>query len=346
MRNASVAATVGRGCRYSDSSRDTGRILGPAVLGRWPRHRRGAAGSSEATPIRAWLFQLAAAALLLQAAACQAAAADTIPAQIAGREVFVPVLVNGRGPYQFIVDTGATETIVTPSTAKDAGVATIPYPGVQKKGRVDRIAAGTAGLTNLNVFLFDPPQALSLRLDEGINYGGILGYTFLSRFETTIDYPRRTVRFRPLASAASTNGFAVPFLLVDRLVHVRGRVNDSGPFTFLFDTGSAEVLLTPPAADRLKIQGTPLPSYPGARLATLGSVAVGGAMVPQIDAIIHRPPGERIAGTTYDGIVGYPFLSRHTVTIRYDKSLIFLEPDASLRAREAPVAHSVSVPSR
>jgi predicted aspartyl protease len=274
---------------------------------------------------------LVAFALLGSPVTVRAADKDVIAAQIAGRVVFIPVMLNGRGPYQFIVDTGATETIVTPPTAAAAGITPIPYPGAQKKGRIDRIAAGSAALTNLTVFLFDPPQALSLRLDEGIDYGGILGYTFLSRFVTTLDYPRRTVRFQPLAAPASTNGVTVPFQVVDHLVHVRGRVNDFGPLTFLFDTGSAEVLLNPTIAARLKIQGVPVPTVPGARFATLDRVSVGPAVVTGIDAIIHRPPGERIAGTTYDGIVGYPFLSRHVVTIRYDKSTILLQPQVPAR---------------
>ena len=261
-----------------------------------------------------------------------AAAPDEIAAQIAGRVLFVPVFLNGRGPYQFIVDTGATETIVTPATAGDAGVAIQPAPGAQKKGIAKTLATGGVRVIDLPVYIFDPPQALSLRLDEGINYGGILGYTFLCRFVTTIDYPRRIVRFRtPDATDVSTpvtNGFSVPFRLVERLIHVRGSVNRTQPATFLLDTGSAETLIAPSLAAQLKLVGTAMSSDPGARSITLEQVAVGDATVPQVSAIIHRPPGERIAGATYDGIVGYPFLRNFAVTIRYDKATILLETTA------------------
>jgi predicted aspartyl protease len=269
---------------------------------------------------------------LLARAGDAAAAADSgdIPARIAGRVVFVPVFLNGQGPFQFIVDTGATETIITPATARAAGIATIPYPGVQKKGVAGSLIIGKTAVTNLQVFLFDPPQALSLRLDEGINYGGILGYTFLSRMVTTIDYSRRVVRFQSPAGVAEPRAaageFVIPFRLADRLIHVAGKVNEAGPVTFLLDTGSAEVLLTPQIAEQLKLKSMPLPSFPGARLATLNLLSVGPAIVPQIPAIIHRPPGERMTGATYQGIVGYPFLSGFVVTIRYDKPTIHLAP--------------------
>jgi len=269
-------------------------------------------------------------ALLAAAGASSAADPCEITARIGGGVVFVPVCMNGRGPFPFIVDTGATETIVTPSTAKAAGIALQSSPGVQNKGVVGSLVAGGVNVTNLTVFLFDPPQALSLRLDEGIDYGGILGYTFLRRVVTTIDYARRTVRFQlPEACAeqrSGTNGCIVPFQLVERLIHVSGRVNRTRAVTFLLDTGSAEILLAPQVAEQLHLTGTPLPAYPGARLATLDQVSVGDAAVPQVSAIIHRPSGERIAGATYDGIVGYPFLSHFTVTIRYDKATIGLAP--------------------
>ena len=269
-------------------------------------------------------------ALSLSTANLLAANPDEITAQIAGHVVFVPVFLNGHGPFQFIVDTGATETIVTPPAAKAAGITVLPYPGPQKKGLVGSIAAGNISVTNLPIFIFDPPQALSLRLDEGINYGGILGYTFLKRFVTTIDYRRHVVCFRQPANVTEspvTNGsITIPFRLVDSLIHVHGKINPSVPMTFLLDTGSAEVLLAPPIAESLHLTSTPLPSYPGARLTTLEHLSVGDATASQVSAIIHRPPGERITGTTYDGIVGYPFLSNFVVTIRYDKATIQLMP--------------------
>ena len=271
---------------------------------------------------------LAVAAICLACSAALANNPDELQARIAGQVVFVPVLLNGRGPYPFIVDTGATETIVTPATAKAAGMPILSSPGAQKKGVAGTLMAGHAGLTNLPVFVFDPPQALSLRLDEGINYGGILGYTFLSRFVTTIDYPHHIVRFQAAAGTPSPapGAITIPFRLVDHLIHVSGSVNRSAPLTFLLDTGSAELLLTPQAAEPLQLQSSPLPSFPGARLARISQINLGSASVTQVDAIIHQLPGARVAGTTCDGIVGYPFLSNFAVSIRYDRATISLDP--------------------
>ena len=62
----------------------------------------------------------------------QGAETDAIPAQLAGHVFFVPVYLNNHGPFQFVVDTGATETIVTPATAKAAGIIVRSTPGIQQ----------------------------------------------------------------------------------------------------------------------------------------------------------------------------------------------------------------------
>jgi predicted aspartyl protease len=256
------------------------------------------------------------------------AAPGDIPARIAGRVIFVPVRLNDHGPYSFVLDTGATDTVLTPATASAAGARTKLAIGSQKKGSVDRLLVGPVGVTNLPVFVFDPPQALSLRLDEGIDYGGILGYTFLSRFATTIDYARRVVRLDPPVARKrpeSPGACIVPFRLVDRLIHVSVTLNQRRKATLLLDTGSAETLLTPALAESMNLPTTPFPSYPGARLATLDQVAMGDATVSRISAIVHAIPGER-GPTSYDGILGYPFLSQFVVTIRYDNQTIRLVP--------------------
>lgn len=115
------------------------------------------------------------------------AAAGEGPVRLDGGVVRVETEVNGRGPFMFILDTGATETLVTPRVAKDLGLEVRGPSATQKKAIVQVLAVGDAVVSNLEVFVFDPPQALSLRIDRGVNYHGILGATFLSRYEVRLD---------------------------------------------------------------------------------------------------------------------------------------------------------------
>ncbi len=250
--------------------------------------------------------------------------ADVVGARLQGRVFFVPVLLNGRGPYPFILDTGATDTVVTPATAVRAGLATRPWSGSQRTAVAATLAVGAAQVERLQVFVFDPPQALALRLNEGLDYGGILGYTFLARFVTTFDYPRGTVRLDPVervpgggAAGHPEGGFAIPFRLIDRLIHVSVAVDETRALTFLLDTGAAETLLMPETAERLRLRGTPVTGDAGWQRVVLGRVALGTVVATDTPAVIHRLPGERSAGASYAGILGYPFLLPYAVTVDY-----------------------------
>jgi predicted aspartyl protease len=109
--------------------------------------------------------------------------------------VLVPVLVNGKGPYQFALDTGAGQTVVSSELAKEL----VLDPGEKKEAlgaggkvsvslsKVNSIAVESAKLEDLPVVIAD----LSLlRLAVGGKLDGVLGYNYLKKFKVTIDYPK------------------------------------------------------------------------------------------------------------------------------------------------------------
>jgi len=271
---------------------------------------------------------------LFQAVRCPAANEPAeIPIEIVGKVIFVKGEVNERKPFTLILDTGATETVLTPAAAERAGVKAAGSGG-QRKGLVKSISAAGVTARNLTVCVFDPPQALSLRLDKGMDYHGILGYTFLSRFVTTIDYKRLRVRFVPTASyvredektVAGAGKLVVPFQLNDDLIHAKAEVNGKTAVTFVIDTGSAEVVLLPQSAASLGIEAASLPGYEGIGHTTLDSISLAGARAFRVPVIIHAPPQERRSRPGYDGILGYPFLSNFVVTVNYRDKVLVLEP--------------------
>jgi predicted aspartyl protease len=291
--------------------------------------------------VRISIFSL----LTLFVASSPAGETPWIPFKVVGKVVFVETKVNGAGPFLLIVDTGATETVLTPAVARKAGLKTWSVTPDQRKGIVKEISVGSVAARDLGVFVFDPPQALSLRLDHGIDYGGMLGYTFLSAFATTLDYPGRRIRFDPLGRKSASSGRGtiretmnapnekhepkpVPFELRDHLIHVEGTINGKGPVTMLLDTGSAEIMVLPPTARRLAlalVQGGQRVGTPAA-FTTLDELAIGDIRASPVPAVVGRLAWERSAGVTYDAIVGYPFLSNLAVTVNYRDRTVLLEP--------------------
>ena len=255
-------------------------------------------------------------------------AQEDVPIKIAGRVIFVDVTVNNKGPLSFILDTGATETIITPRTAKDVGIRGYNR---NKKGTVKSIAVGNAKTRNLKAFLLDPPQALSLRLDHGIDYKGILGYTYLSRFVTTIDYKNLRLHLTPIAKyqrpKTAKNVITVPFRLKNNLIHATGTVNGKGPVIFLVDTGSSEMLLLPKPAKQLGIKASPMKGYKDVGFTHINTITLGKAKVFNVPTIIHTIPQDRKSTPTYHGILGYPFLSNFKVTVNYRDRILLLTPN-------------------
>ena len=113
----------------------------------------------------------------------------------------VPVHINGQGPYNFVVDTGAGNTVVTPKLADLLGIEAKAVQGIArgvggdvelKLAGLESLSVGSAQITNSQVVVLD----LKKVSPKGnlIEYG-IIGYDFLKNFETIIDYPRKQFSF-------------------------------------------------------------------------------------------------------------------------------------------------------
>ncbi|MCX7591220.1 MAG: aspartyl protease family protein [Kiritimatiellae bacterium] len=254
-----------------------------------------------------------------------------IPVEIVGRVVFVSATINGQGPFTLILDTGATETIITPRTAERLGLRAVGPGGGQKSAWVDSLVVGNAVVGRLPVIVFDPPQALPLRIDKGMNYHGLLGYTFLSRFVTRVDFGTRRVRFEPLAGSPpipeqsdAKERHRIHLELRDRLLHVQAKVNGGGPLMLVVDTGSAETVLSTIAARRVGLVTVPLSGYANVQFCPGAAIGVGTATVEKVPLIVMDAGGIAMAPGA-DGILGYTFLSEFVVTINYRDRVLTLE---------------------
>ena len=112
-----------------------------------------------------------------------------------GAAVVVPVHIDGRGPYDLILDTGATLTCVDSSLANELAlrerVGTIGAAiGVGGGGRVkivtiDSLRVGEARAKELTACVMDLGALRAI----GTEVRGLLGLNFLRNFRLTIDFP-------------------------------------------------------------------------------------------------------------------------------------------------------------
>lgn len=133
-------------------------------------------------------------------------AAGEVPLRVAGRGgavLMVAVHINGAGPYNLVLDTGATLTCIDERLARDLHLprktgAVGLGAGVGGSGRValvqvDSVRLGTSTVRNLTACVLDLRHLRELGAG-GVS--GLLGLNFLTRFHVTLDFEQRLMTLK------------------------------------------------------------------------------------------------------------------------------------------------------
>jgi predicted aspartyl protease len=115
--------------------------------------------------------------------------------------LLVEVLVNSRDAFQFVLDTGAGQTVVSPELAhrmgmEDLSIASVVGAGGPTPGSLSvaqSLSVGRASLNGVAVIVADIFSGLSQA--TGARLDGVLGFNFLRHFTVDIDYPHENLRF-------------------------------------------------------------------------------------------------------------------------------------------------------
>jgi predicted aspartyl protease len=121
--------------------------------------------------------------------------------------VVVPVRINGRGPYRFIVDTGANHSTISPDLVRELGLTA----GTQSLVTLD----GITGAAQVNYVSIDRLQAGDLLLEDTTlpvvwapvmaGADGILGAAGMSQKSLLIDFQRNRVAIASHVELATRN---------------------------------------------------------------------------------------------------------------------------------------------
>ena len=118
---------------------------------------------------------------------------DDIKARKASTRMTVEVLVNGKGPYRFVVDSGADTSVVGIGVAKDlqlpVGTPTILH-GMTETAQVDRVHVASLSLGPSTVTNLELP---ALR-EEDLGGHGMIGIDALVEQRLMLDFEDRTIK--------------------------------------------------------------------------------------------------------------------------------------------------------
>lgn len=125
------------------------------------------------------------------------------------KHIAVKVMVNGKGPYRVIFDTGAPVLLLNNKVARASGVVekNTPPPlfslfGATGEAKIKTLEIGKLKATDVPTVVMDHPTLELVSKFLG-PIEGIIGFPFFARYKTTIDYQAEKLTFVP-------NGYQPP----------------------------------------------------------------------------------------------------------------------------------------
>lgn len=296
---------------------------------------------------------LCAAALLVSPSREARAAPVTVPMSVSNNHVYIDVLIDGTGPYHFVLDSGS------PFGLLDSDLATRLGLRVADRGRVggvgdDSPRVGSARVRSLSIggreiadrtFVVTPLRQ-TIGAAEGRPIDGVIGADLFASVVTTIDYGRDTVTLDDDVAARERHGATVlPLRLHDGLPQVACRVDDvRGRCTV--DTGSrlsvtvlAPFVLRHPTVapadpSALGVDGFGLGGAAYGRLALLPTLALGGFTLRDTVCDFSAQKRGAFADPATAANVGGGVWRRFVVTFDFAGGRLALSPGSDFGATE------------
>jgi len=250
---------------------------------------------------------------------------STVDGQVAES---LDVCIEGRGPFPFVLDSGAGQSTVDAGLARRLGLPTAgpssEFAGVGCTGQARPVSVGAWSLDGVDL---EPQQLIAARLPQIGGKGepdGLLGSDVLSRFGAVrVDFTNGALvlpgpegepldGFAPVtgptgpppASLSESAGTVVP-LTVTPLpgavsLEVAVRFGDGAPRRFVVDTGSSQSVVSTSAAKAEALPGTDLAQ----RQATVCSVITIPLVHSGPWSVPRAPLFRQLLGETDFGAVG------------------------------------------
>jgi hypothetical protein len=280
------------------------------------------------------------------------AAAQTLPFDLVDNRVFVDVYADGKGPYKFILDTGAV-AVISDAVARELNLKVADGGeggGVGEKtvhsgqGHLNTVKLGDVTLRDVDAGVLSFDDAPAVFGSKPLH--GIIGLPVFEKAVVTIDYIRRQVtlisadKFRPPADA-----IVVPFERRGHIPVVEGDVAGIKA-RFAVDTGArSALLLYGPFSEKNRLAdkfhatasgitgwgiGGPVRSL----LARVPVFKFGGAEADDIVVRMSTQAAGATTATDIGGLIGPGILKQFTVTFDYPHSRMLLVKNSTWGAHD------------
>jgi len=278
--------------------------------------------------------------------------------------IIVPLFINGKGPFNFILDTGVSPMIITDPSIIDSlklmRLRSTKIIGLGKGPDIDAQLTNEMSVVLAKAKIDHIPAAilkedlLGLSNYVGMKIHGLLGYYFFNSFVVSINYSSQSMRFRLPNQKKKIKGQRVPFELLSNKPYIL--VNAAIPgqglseIKVLVDNGAGHALSLErweedafPLPDRVidANLGTGLSGPISGKVGRIASLSVGGFDFKAVVAAfpIYDDAGAKAVLLNRNGNLGADLLSRFNMTFDYKNNCMYLTKNANFKR---PFDHDMS----
>ena len=271
--------------------------------------------------------------------------------------VVVPMYINSKGPYNFILDTGVGVTLITDPSLKDSlNLKYLRKIGLSGLGDQIELTAYTTPFLNFRIASTEAKSCAAAILDNdilnlsgyvGMPIHGLIGYDFFKSFKIRINYSTQLLKiYQNTLPRLIAKGNKIDLQIEENKPYVNILVNAPNhqklTLKMLIDTGSGN----PISLETYQKNAFPLPD--NFVIANLG-VGLSGNIrgfkgrIDQLklgkfymDSVITAFPyyediAAKVTSTERNGSIGNTLLKKFDILYDYQNSCIYLKGNTSLK---------------
>jgi tetratricopeptide (TPR) repeat protein len=234
----------------------------------------------------------------------------TIPFELINHRPFVKLMINGKGPLRFVIDTGASLSVVSDKTAEKLGIKAVARGGNARAvggsgsfpivyGLLDTITFGDAKLEAIPIYLRTVHH--DSNTPELERADGYIGLSVLANFAVTIDYQSKEITLDrtplredqlasrkeaalpdgtapdPLAAPAPPtdpgDGYEIPIRSTSGgLASAETQLPGlKNPLNFILDTGATTTVVSKAAVKKHRLENLKIP---GEKIRVIGAAGI------------------------------------------------------------------------
>ncbi|WP_348263821.1 retropepsin-like aspartic protease [Telmatobacter sp. DSM 110680] len=192
------------------------------------------------------------------------------PIELIHDKPYVSVMVNGRGPFRFLIDTGTGgQALITRELAEELLLPVTGHAHLTDASGLGEQRSETTWIGSLKLagVEFSDVEAVVHNLYGDANCQGVLGFTLFEDYLLTLDFPGRRLTLMSGEIREDSDGSVLPFRMPDGVPIVHLKIGER-QLDAQIDSGGTGLSVPQKDSAELKFQETPVAFATGESVST------------------------------------------------------------------------------